>query len=383
MGRGASWNRNSEGLSWHRGSARTTCAAGDRAPDRVRERQKIKITLADGKERTIQHMMATTFWHPDGTPMSAQQFMELLFGKLPEFFKDEANYAPSGARRRRGRSSCRVSPRKALAVNNWPRCRRSSTPRRATCSTCSPMSPMPCRRSPARSAPQGQGRISTHFNSKQQAFLDFVLSHYVRVGVEELDQDKLTPLLRLSITTPSPTPSPTWAGRKRLGGSSRASRSICISLRPSSPRRHTGNRSAATKKWRKRSESAAIKCATRRRNPWKSEGGLNSRRAALRGSCQRRRAPDGWRSSLGCSADPTREQQSATSQKQQNAYHQLAIDMMHPSVLRCRSDASHVTVSNPNYLPHRPPKPKALQSEKTDRHGSHTRSDQSNESVVS
>ena len=39
--------------------------------------------------------------------------------------------------------------------------------------------------------------ISTQFNNKQQIFLDFVLSHYVRVGVEELDQDKLTPLLRL------------------------------------------------------------------------------------------------------------------------------------------------------------------------------------------
>ena len=39
--------------------------------------------------------------------------------------------------------------------------------------------------------------ISTHFNSKQQVFLDFVLSHYVQVGVQELDQDKLTPLLRL------------------------------------------------------------------------------------------------------------------------------------------------------------------------------------------
>ena len=35
-------------------------------------------------------MVATTFWHPDGTPMSAQQFMEMLFGKLPEFFKNEA-----------------------------------------------------------------------------------------------------------------------------------------------------------------------------------------------------------------------------------------------------------------------------------------------------
>ena len=39
--------------------------------------------------------------------------------------------------------------------------------------------------------------ISTHFNSKLRVFLDFVLSHYVNVGVEELGQDKLTPLLRL------------------------------------------------------------------------------------------------------------------------------------------------------------------------------------------
>jgi type I restriction enzyme R subunit len=53
------------------------------------KRQKIKVKLADGKDRSIQHMMATTFWHPDGMPMSAQQFLEMLFGKLPEFFKDE------------------------------------------------------------------------------------------------------------------------------------------------------------------------------------------------------------------------------------------------------------------------------------------------------
>jgi len=39
--------------------------------------------------------------------------------------------------------------------------------------------------------------INTRFNAKQQVFLDFVLSHYVSVGVEELDQEKLTPLLRL------------------------------------------------------------------------------------------------------------------------------------------------------------------------------------------
>src|ERR1700681_2257766 len=39
--------------------------------------------------------------------------------------------------------------------------------------------------------------ISTHFNAKQRTFLDFVLSQYIKVGVGELDQDKLSPLLKL------------------------------------------------------------------------------------------------------------------------------------------------------------------------------------------
>ena len=43
-------------------------AGGEDDPPRT---QKVKIKLADGKERTIQHMTATTFWSVDGRPMSA------------------------------------------------------------------------------------------------------------------------------------------------------------------------------------------------------------------------------------------------------------------------------------------------------------------------
>jgi type I restriction enzyme R subunit len=39
--------------------------------------------------------------------------------------------------------------------------------------------------------------INIQFNTKQQAFLDFVLSHYVIVGVDELDLEELIPLLHL------------------------------------------------------------------------------------------------------------------------------------------------------------------------------------------
>jgi hypothetical protein len=40
-------------------------------------------------------------------------------------------------------------------------------------------------------------QISTRFSSEQRVFLEFVLSHYVQVGVEELAQEKLRPLLLL------------------------------------------------------------------------------------------------------------------------------------------------------------------------------------------
>jgi type I restriction enzyme R subunit len=39
--------------------------------------------------------------------------------------------------------------------------------------------------------------IHKNYTSNQEAFLDFVLTHYVQEGVDELDQSKLTPLLRL------------------------------------------------------------------------------------------------------------------------------------------------------------------------------------------
>ncbi len=50
---------------------------------------KLKIKLRDGKEREIKHMISTSFWGADGKPLSVQEFLENMFGVLPEFFKNE------------------------------------------------------------------------------------------------------------------------------------------------------------------------------------------------------------------------------------------------------------------------------------------------------
>ena len=56
---------------------------------------------------------------------------------------------------------------------------------------------MLCRRLTGRKEPRGLTSSLGPLQQQAAGFLDFVFAHYVRVGVEELDQEKLTPLLRL------------------------------------------------------------------------------------------------------------------------------------------------------------------------------------------
>ena len=73
--------------SWQPQDPTTPPEAREREPS---ERpQKLVVQLADGKKRTIQHMQTTSYWGPDGKPLSPAQFLESLFGALPEFFKNE------------------------------------------------------------------------------------------------------------------------------------------------------------------------------------------------------------------------------------------------------------------------------------------------------
>ncbi len=162
------------------------------------KRKRIKVRLADGKARTIQHMMVTTFWHPDGTPMSAQQFLEMLFGKLPEFFKNEAelralwSVPDTRARLLQGLAE------KGFGVEQMAEMQRiigaeNSDLFDVLAHVAYALAPV----SREERAAKAKVEINSHFNGKQQAFLDFVLAQYVKVGVEELAQDKLSPLLKL------------------------------------------------------------------------------------------------------------------------------------------------------------------------------------------
>ena len=157
-----------------------------------------KIKLADGKERTIQHMVVTTFWHPDGTPMSAQQFLESLFGKLPEFFKNEDELRTLWSRPDTRRKLLEGLTEKGFGHDQLTEMQKLID---AEKSDLFDVLAFVAYALPTLSREERAGRartlITQHFNNKLQLFLDFVLAHYVELGFEELDQAKLTPLLKL------------------------------------------------------------------------------------------------------------------------------------------------------------------------------------------
>jgi type I restriction enzyme, R subunit len=161
-------------------------------------KKKATVKLADGKERNIQHMVATAFWHPDGTPMSAQQFMESLFGELPEFFKDEAELRALWSAPDTRKKLLQGLSEKGFGHDQLSEMQRIINAEKSDlfdvlAYVAYAVPPLTREERAARA----KVAISSRFSNKQQAFLDFVLAHYVGVGVDELDQEKLTPLLRL------------------------------------------------------------------------------------------------------------------------------------------------------------------------------------------
>ncbi|MCE5228946.1 DEAD/DEAH box helicase family protein [bacterium] len=181
---------------------RGPCPVCGQRPCVCEKKKKIKVKLADGKARTIQHMMCTSFWHPDGTPMSAQQFMEMLFGKLPEFFKNEAELrtiwsAPDTRKKLLEGLADKGFGRDQLTEMQKIIDAEKSDLFDVLAHVAYAMPPI----TREERAATAKVAIDGRFNAKQKAFLDFVLSHYVSVGVEELDTGKLTPLLRLKYHT--------------------------------------------------------------------------------------------------------------------------------------------------------------------------------------
>ena len=159
--------------------------------------EKIKVKLKDGKEREIQHMTATSFWSADGKPISAQEFLENLFGELPNFFKDEKELREIWSNPITRKTLLKKLDEAGFGKDELKTLQKLINAEKSDLFDVleyvfnSDFKPI----TREERATRAKATIFALMNEKQKKFIDFVLDKYIEAGVTELDQEKLPILL--------------------------------------------------------------------------------------------------------------------------------------------------------------------------------------------
>lgn len=164
-------------------------------------RTMVKVKLADGKERTIQHMIATSFWSPDGRPISAAQFVERLFGDLPALFQNEDELRNLWSRPDTRRKLLEGLQEKGYGGAQLAELQRMVNAEKSdlydvlayVAFALTPIS----REERVKARPL----IFAGYGFEEKVFLEFVLDQYIEQGVGELDDDRLPCLIDLKYRT--------------------------------------------------------------------------------------------------------------------------------------------------------------------------------------
>lgn len=161
------------------------------------KRKRIKVKLRDGKEREIQHMMSTSFWSADGKPISSEEFMNNLFGELPNLFKSEDELRTLWSNPMTRRTLLEKLADAGFGKDDLTILQKLIDAEKSDLFDVLEYvfngDIKPITREARVAA--AQATIFALLDDKQREFIDFVLSKYVETGVEELDQDKLPILL--------------------------------------------------------------------------------------------------------------------------------------------------------------------------------------------
>lgn len=168
------------------------CACGGEPP-----RRKVVVKLADGTARSLDFMSKTKFWSKTGKPVSVDIFIQELFGDMSTLFKDEAALKQIWSMPDTRKKLLDELEEKGYSKEQLHELQKVM---KAEDSDLFDVLSYISYHSKLVPRAKRAERAKVHFDSydlKQQEFLNFVLDQYVQSGVEELNEDKLSDLLKL------------------------------------------------------------------------------------------------------------------------------------------------------------------------------------------
>jgi len=162
----------------------------------------LKIKLADGKERQIQHMIQTSFCNKDGKIISAEEFIKEIYGELPRFFKGEENLRDIWGAPTTRRALLEKLKNAGYGIDQLVELKKLMGQEKSDlfdvlAYISFALKPITREERVAKS----QDYIYDDLDNKQKEFLEFVLSKYIQEGIDELCEEKLPDLLKIKYDT--------------------------------------------------------------------------------------------------------------------------------------------------------------------------------------
>jgi type I restriction enzyme R subunit len=149
-------------------------------------------------------MIQTSFWSPDGTPISAPEFVSKMFGDLPALFTNEAELRAIWSNPDSRKTLLSGLEDKGYGQDELEAVKELISAEK------SDLFDVLAYVAYALPTITREQRVEDHkevifnkYSEKQQEFINFVLQHYVNEGVRELDSEKLPDLLELKYESTS------------------------------------------------------------------------------------------------------------------------------------------------------------------------------------
>ena len=158
----------------------------------------IKVKLSDGKVRQFEHMIHTSFWSPDGKPISAEDFLQSLFGALPDLFRSEDELRSIWCKPDTRKKLLDELSEKGFAKEQLTEFQKILSAEKSDLYDVLAYIAFHSKIiERSERSDRAKLYLIKNYDPKQREFLDFVLSQYVKQGFEELDDKKIGDLLIL------------------------------------------------------------------------------------------------------------------------------------------------------------------------------------------
>ncbi len=165
--------------------------------DEQEKPEKLEIRLSDGRTRKIRFIKSDMFWGADGKPVSAEDFLNAMFGKMPEFYTSIEDLREKWSSPKTREELLDKMSEAGYDIETLNRIRTLIDADESD--LLDVLEYISFNAEPIQRAERVQ-RTNTYvstLSAPQQDFVRYVISLYIREGIEELGTSKLPELLNM------------------------------------------------------------------------------------------------------------------------------------------------------------------------------------------